>query len=189
MNHTIALGLVALVFAGCAIDYNYQAFDCTPRMGVHWPFPGWNCRGGYSEVAIAPDMYQVRFEGAMTQPQTEDLTLLRCSELTLEKGYSHFVVIEAKDLTETKSGYSAGTYSPGTTICDKKGKNCVTSPGTWSGGGSYTYNTPGFALTIQLVRDRSASSGALAYDAASVYQNLRSKYHLSPVSAVAASPR
>lgn len=181
--------LLALCVGGCrTIDYNYRPFNCTP-MGVPWPFPGWHCKGGYSEVEIATDMYQVRFEGAATQPQTEDLTLLRCSELTLEKGYSHFVVVEAKDLSETKTGYSPGTYTPGTTVCDKEGKNCVTTLGTWSGGGSYTYGVPGFALTIQLVRDRPASGGPIAYDATSVYQDLRRKYRLSPVSGVAASPR
>lgn len=186
MKRHTALGLVALALAGCAIDYNYRPFDCTPT-GVPWPFPGWNCRGGYSELEVAPDMYQVRFEGAMTQPQTEDLTLLRCSELTLEKGYSYFVVIKAVDLREDKTGYSPGTYTPGTTVCDKEGENCVTSPGTWSGGGSYTYTVPGFALTIQLVRDRAASSGPVAYDAASVYEDLRRKYRLPPASGVAAS--
>ena len=187
MKHTIAIGLVALLLTGCAIDYNYQAFDCTPT-SQPWPFPGFGCKGGYSEVEISPDMYQVRFEGAMTQPQTEDLTLLRCAELTLEKKYSHFVVVKAVDLSEDKTGYTPGTYTAGTTVCDKKGKNCVTSSGSWSGGGSYTYTVPGFALTIRLVRGRSDGIGPVAYDAASVYQDLQRKYHLSPVSGVAASP-
>ena len=40
MNHTTALGLVALVFAGCAIDYNYQAFDCTPMGGEFRDYKG-----------------------------------------------------------------------------------------------------------------------------------------------------
>ena len=84
MKRHSALGLVALMLAGCATDYNYEPFDCTP-LGTPFPFPGWNCRGGYSELEIAPGMYQVRFEGAMTKPQTEDLTLLRCADLTLEE--------------------------------------------------------------------------------------------------------
>jgi starvation-inducible outer membrane lipoprotein len=56
------------------------------------PYVPYECKGqrkrcvGYSQVKLAPDIYQVRFEGAAsadTWARIEDYTLLRCAELTL----------------------------------------------------------------------------------------------------------
>ena len=176
---TSVLVLVALLLGGCAT--HYAPFDCTPT-GDPWPFPGWNCKGGHSEVRLAPQMYQVRFEGGATRAQTEDLALLRCAELTLEKGYPYFIVLEAVDSGETRVEDSPRTYNPPTTVCDKKGKNCVTSPGTWSGGGSRTISLHAYSLTIELLRERPALEHQILYDATSVQHDLRRKYGLSRAS-------
>ncbi len=46
------LFLAALTLAGCRTPY--MAYDCEPT-GAPWPFPGWNCKGGYSELELATE--------------------------------------------------------------------------------------------------------------------------------------
>ena len=59
-------------------------------------------RGGYSEIQLSPDVYEVRVaSGVFFSPflvsglerdRFSDLVLLRAAELTLEQGSSHFIV-------------------------------------------------------------------------------------------------
>ena len=153
------------------------------------PYAPYECKGlievcvGYSQVQLAPDVYQVRFEGAANmdrRARIEDYTLLRSAELTLESGFEYFVVLQATDATSTQTHSSPGTYSAPTTSCSGKGKDkvCVTSPGHWSGGGSYTASLPGYAYTVQFIADPAGVQDVIVYDARTIQRDLRSKYGL-----------
>ncbi len=84
------LFLALLFLAGCRTPY--IAYDCEPN-GAPWPFPGWSCEGGYSELELAPDTYQVSFSGKnISTAKSQDYALLRAAELTLEKGQRYFLV-------------------------------------------------------------------------------------------------
>ena len=161
-----ALAASTLLVAGC---FHYGPFDCTPN--------DFFCRGGYSEVELMPDVYQVRFEGGSSQAQTEDLTLLRCAELALERGYAYFVMLETVDSRKTRTSWSPGTSTPTRTVCDSEGKNCTTVMGTSTSGSNYTHVVPGYALTVRLVSDPTPR-GPIVYEAASVQRDLRRKYKL-----------
>ncbi len=69
--------LLAALLAGCATEY--QPKDST---------------GGYSESALAPDVWHVRFDHTpyTLKQQIDDFTLLRSAELTLQQGYDHFTL-------------------------------------------------------------------------------------------------
>ena len=57
---------------------------------------------GYSESEASPDALRVRFKGDAphdSREKAEDFTLLRSAELTLEKGYRHFVILKYQDTT------------------------------------------------------------------------------------------
>lgn len=87
IKHTIlGLGASCLVACGTLAPY-------APERGL---------RGGYSETQLSPDIYEVRIRQAFGNPcafntiydwaELDELALLRCAELTLEKGYQQFIV-------------------------------------------------------------------------------------------------
>ena len=180
------------LFSACQTPAPYVPYHCEGWFsGIGFGFGNAPARvgrcWGYSEVRLAPDTYQVRFEGGPTRALIEDFTLLRSSELTLESGFSHFIVRRAVDETVSETKTSAGTYHAPQTTCHGKGedKHCVTTPGYWSGGGTYVSTTLGYAYTIQFLdskhqQERSDASETLVYDALSIQRDLRQKYQLPP---------
>lgn len=85
MKILIYINLFILV--SCATPYQKQGF-----------------RGGYSESQVNRDLYEVVFDGNGYTKQSTVYEYLkrRCAEITLEKGYSHYVILSGKDET---SGY------------------------------------------------------------------------------------
>ena len=77
---------------------------------------------GYSDYRIAADVFSISFRGnPVTQEEdVEKFLLRRASDLTLEHGYTYFVVIAEKGRTRSGSiGYSAvkiPVVTPGETI-------------------------------------------------------------------------
>ena len=158
------------------------------------PYGPYECRGifethcvGYSEIELAPNTYQVRFEvpANTTGARLSAYTLLRSAELPLESGFDHFVIHNITDETTTGTQAVPGTYAAGMTTCAGSVEDglCVTSPGTWIGGGVYTTLLPGFSYTIYLVDSAEVQSlsddgETIVYDARSVQRDLRRKYDL-----------
>lgn len=176
-----ALLLAVLVVTGCQTPY--QSYEChQPPWLLSFLEPG-PCIG-YSEIELAPGVYQVRFEGGANRALVEDYTLLRSAELALESGTRHFIVARVNDQTTTETVQTPGTYTPGQTTCSGHGNNkvCTTSMGYWSGGGSYTKTLPGYAYTIYLV-DGPEVEGAVVYDAQTISRDLWRKYKLEPAHA------
>ena len=64
-----------------------------------------NYLGGFSEAQLGENMFQVSFEGnAYTKADTvANYTLLRSAELTLQYGFTHFIVVDKADLSLPKS--------------------------------------------------------------------------------------
>jgi hypothetical protein len=54
--------------------------------------------GGYSDTALAPDVYKISFggNGYTTQERATDFAVLRAAELTLSHGYRYFGIINQK---------------------------------------------------------------------------------------------
>ncbi len=181
----LAVSMLSTGSIGCATTPVYRPFDCTP-FDTAWPFEGWDCRGGYSEIQLDQEIHQVRYEGAASPGQNQDFALLRAAELTLERGYGNFVVMRGG------SGQAAPThptrYTPPRVSCDANGKHCVNQGGSWIGGGSYAVSTSSYTLTIRLIRKRPRGEGPVIHDAVTVAQDLRLKYHLERVPAALASP-
>lgn len=68
------------------------------------PYQKHGFRGGYSESQVNRDMYEVVFDGNgyTRQATVYEYLKRRCAEITLEKGYSHYIILSGKDET---SGY------------------------------------------------------------------------------------
>ena len=104
-RYALSVSVMALIMCACATPYKKEKGG-----------------RGYSDFRIANDMFSVSFRGnPVTQEEDVDKYLLRrASDLTLEHGYTYFVVIAQKGRTRSGSiGYSAvkiPVVTPGETI-------------------------------------------------------------------------
>ena len=81
-----AVGL-AMMLAACTTATPYQPYRPEGVSGVH---------GGYSDQELAPDRYLVRFHGndLTSRDRVEGYMLYRAAELTLQRGYDWFLVVD-----------------------------------------------------------------------------------------------
>jgi len=71
-----------------------------------------NGRYGYAEQRIEEDRFRILFHGNESTPreQVENFLLYRAAELTLEKGFDYFLVIEHD--TDTSRTYTSTGFEP-----------------------------------------------------------------------------
>ena len=76
---------IILIFTGCASTYG-------PRGSM----------GGYEEKSVGENMYEVRFYGNQHTPadQMTRMLLYRCAELTRDKGFDSFLVLNDQSFSE-----------------------------------------------------------------------------------------
>jgi hypothetical protein len=114
--------------------------------------------GGYSEKQLKENVFEVKFggNGLTTRQRATDFALLRSAELTLERGYNYFVIIDnQRVLRVTKE--SVDMSSTGT------------SPTT------YHVRQPTATNTIVCFKNQPDGE---SYDAREVVQSLKKKYDL-----------
>jgi hypothetical protein len=114
--------------------------------------------GGYSEKQLKENVFEVKFggNGLTTRQRATDFALLRSAELTLEKGYNYFVIIDSQRvLRVTKE--SVDMSRTGTT------------PTT------YHVRQPTAVNTIVCFKNKPDGE---SYDARAVVQSLKQKYDL-----------
>ena len=137
--------------------------------------------GASDERPISPDTYYVEFSGnGFTNPQrASDFMLLRCAELALEKGYSHFAIMQAVDastVSYTSTPITTTTTASANGYMMGNGVNLTGSSKTVTQGGTITpILKPGAGATIRLLRQPVSQ----AFDAQSLRDSLRAKYKLN----------
>ena len=77
VNYSAVIAL-ALIIASCATPYQNTGF-----------------RGGYSDTALAPDVYRVSFQGNgfTSSDRAQDLALLHAADVTLSHGFRYFGIV------------------------------------------------------------------------------------------------
>lgn len=152
--------LLATVLGGCATSYQKQSFS-----------------GGYSETQLGENIFQVSFRGNgyTSRERASDFSLLRSAEITLEKGFRYFVIVESEKNTKvgtyttptqsysTGSAYTSGNYIHG---------NATT---TTYGGQTYMISKPSTTNTIICFKEK-PSEGGLVFEAEFVSRSLKEKY-------------
>lgn len=78
--------------AGCATSYQPKSFS-----------------GGYSEIRLREDLFEVSFQGngSTSRERAADFALLRSAEVALENGFPYFVII-SEDQKPSMSSYTRG---------------------------------------------------------------------------------
>jgi hypothetical protein len=145
MRYTAALAILASVslLAACSTPYQPE--------GV---------AGGYSDSEAGPDIYWVTFSGGgFTSHQKEkDFLVLRCAQLTLEKGDAYFVTFGVNQ------------------------RNAFTPLSVPGGGveyiGPHNYVKPGSTALIKIFATRPENI-KYVYDAKAVYNSMVAKYKLN----------
>jgi len=167
MKKLIYLFVMVVLVSGCATGYHREGFS-----------------GGYNDMKIQDDIFKVGFSGNgyCGSERAVNFAMLRCAEVTLEKGYNYFIIIDEKSLSETSSyttpvtaqtygtasayggyGYAQGSYS-GTTY--------------YSGGQTYNFNKPSAVNTIKCFKEKPQNFQGIVYDAKQIKENLRKQYGL-----------
>ena len=132
---TLALAATLLLLAGCATPYQSGGF-----------------RGGYKEVQLDENVFQVSFRGNafVTADRVENYTLLRSAEVAMENGYDYFVIID-KDAYET----TGAVYTPATTYTSGSlsGNNFYGTTTTY-GGMMSSYSKPSSSNMIACYHEK-----------------------------------
>jgi hypothetical protein len=153
--------VLVLTCAGCATSYHSSGFT-----------------GGFSDTQLAPDLFRVTFRGnGYTPPdRSQDLALLRAADLTMEKGYSQFAIVDESNSTRTQTFTTAG-HARTTGTATIYGSNATySSYTTYKPGQTFTFYKPSTGLLVQCFKEK--PDGVFTFDAAFLQQSLRQKYKI-----------
>lgn len=108
--------------------------------------------GGYSETQLGTDMFAVKFQGNgnTRSDKSVDFCMLRSAELTLEKGYKYFYIVDTR--TGNQGYIPSGKYGP-------------------------ISSHPASNMTIKMISEKPENDIAV-YDAAIIAQSYRTKYNI-----------
>lgn len=159
----ITLLIIFFIISGCATSYKGNGFS-----------------GGYSETQLDENIFKVTFRGNgyTRSERAADLAMLRCAELTLQNGFSYFVIIDADSYVRnstyttptttntTASAYGSGNYAYGN------------AQSTTYGGQTYNISKPSATNVIFMLNERPQE--VFAYSAKFVYKSISEKYGIKP---------
>src|SRR6516162_1390840 len=161
INYSAVIALT-LIMASCATPYESNGL-----------------LGGYSDTALAPDVYRVSFQGNgyTTSEKTQDFAVLRAADLTLAKGFRYFAIVN-----EANGGNSGVINTPGTSftpVSALRVGNMVYGSGTttYMPGLSIPVFFPKSGLLIRCFKER--PTGMFALDANFIATSVRQKYHIN----------
>ena len=155
--------LMVLILSGCATAYQPTGFS-----------------GGFSEIQLADNVWQVSFEGNgyTKDKRARDLALLRSADLTLQQGYTHFLIADSANSHElstftmpatsytTGSIYGSGRYAYG---------NATT---TTYGGGTSLIKKPETTNVVHMFRGK-PDVPFMVYEAAFICTSFGQKYDVT----------
>lgn len=140
--------------------------------------------GGFSERQISDDSFHVRFNGNgfTHRDRAKDFALLRSAEVTLNRGYKYFVIVDSEErayrMSHTTPVTSSTEFS-GTVSDSGFGMSNVegTATTTYSGGQTITFVKPTLDNFIVCFRERPINAG-LVYDANRIANQIKAQYSL-----------
>ena len=152
--------LLILVLSACATPYQKVGFG-----------------GGFSETQLSENVFRVSFvgNGYSRGERAEDFALLRCAELALEIGFSHFALADSKSATST-STYTTPTTSYTTGNAYVSGSAVYGNASTNTYGGQTMFiSKPSATNTVVMFKGKPDIQG-IAFDARFIYDSIRKKY-------------
>lgn len=157
---TIYLLFITVLFSGCATKYQETGLT-----------------GGFSHSQLGPDIFRVTFQGNgfTRKAQAADFALIRAAELTLENGFSHFIIVQSSDVSMSMTIYTPTQSSTTGSAQRIGGTTLMQANTTTTGGNAIPMHAPGVELLIRCHRENSAGTW---FDAAFLAKSLKAKYQL-----------
>ena len=156
----LIIGVLLLV--SCATTYQKKSFT-----------------GGFSETQLGDNVWKVNFEGNgyTSRERADDLTLLRCAELTLSTGYSYFKLVDSKTYTE-ESSYTTPVTSNTQINAQRYGDTVYGNATTQTyGGQTHFISRPVANNVVMMFKDKTDKDGML-FDASFICNSVGSKYEV-----------
>lgn len=159
MKKIISVAFV-LILAGCAIGRSYHNSDNMWKLG-------------YSDAQLNERVYRVSYAGySIPQNECDDFVIMRASEITKEKGYKYFHILDEKQSSQSQTFYVPGsTYTTGTV--SGYGNVAQVNAASYSSGFMGTANYPVSTITIEMLKENDNASGIL--DAEIIWNSLAKK--------------
>ena len=164
----LAVVIISLALAGCATGYK----------------PDGNL-GGYSETQLDTNSFKVDYKGnAYTaREHAQDYVLLRSAEVTLEHGFSHFIIVDAQQDEQVQLIDNPVTTSTRQKARVKGNTMRVKSETITAGGGVTVHRHPRMSNTIVCFKGRPTNiarfGGAVVHDASMISTSLRKKHEIT----------
>jgi len=127
--------------------------------GCSTPYQSSGIFGGYSDVPLSADTYRIVFEGNQytRASKAREMSLVRAAELTLDKGYERFVILDQSDWEKTTFiSDDTTTTTTDATITNYGNVSQGTATSSTSGGGVSMITKPRSGLVIRFVDDSSS---------------------------------
>ena len=158
MRRIVACLLISFFLSACATT-SYKKIDS-------WGY-------GYQETQLQPDVYRVDYEGSVDTdvPTVKDFALLRCAELTLQKGYKFFIILDAKSSTKVSVVTVPSVY--------QKPFDSYIQPSPYDMTTVDAFSEPSLSNTIQCFKEKPSNLNTLVYDAQKIQENIKSKHKLN----------
>ncbi len=168
---------VVIALSGCATSYHSNGFT-----------------GGYNETLLAPDVFRIVFRGNgyTAVERVQDFALLRASELTLQRGFTCFAIIDERHSTTISSfttpGYADTTAygtgsSSGNIYLNPYGGSysgtsslSITAHTTYTPPQTYVFYKPQTGIMVRAFPEK--QEGFFTFDAAFLQQSLKQKYRI-----------
>jgi len=157
---TLTAIALALLLGGCATTYQPEGLS-----------------GGFTETQLDTNVFRVSFRGnGYTRAErAEELALLRSAELTLQNGFTHFLIVDGRS-RERLGTYTTPTQSFTTANATAFGNSAYgTARTTTYGGQSFVVSRPSTTNTIVCFKEK-PSIQALVYDAKFICNSLGKKH-------------
>jgi hypothetical protein len=157
----LTIMFLAVLVAGCATSYQREGFS-----------------GGFQEVQLDENVFRVSFRGNgyTSLERAEEMALLRSAELTLQKGFTHFAILDARSREQIESYTTPATSTTNATVGGTGRSYSATT--TTTGGDTSTYAKPRTTNTIMCFVGR-PKIAALVYDAKFLCRTLGEKFEVS----------
>ncbi len=154
---------VVVALAGCATGYQSSGFT-----------------GGFTESQLDANVWRVTFKGNgyTSADRAEDMTLLRCAELALKGGFTHFAIVAGRTSKEAfmvNTGPATATTT-GTVSHAYGGTYNYTANTQVNSGPAIVASRPSSSNTIVAFKGRPDNVQGQVYDAQFVYNSLGKKY-------------
>lgn len=160
MNRRFVVVVLGAALASCATGYQSEGFS-----------------GGFSETALAPNIYRVSFEGNgyTSSTRAQELALLRSADLTIQKGYRYFGLADSSSESYLSS-YTTPVNTTTTANVTAYGNTAYGTAQTTTTGGQTMFIAKPSATNLVVMFTERPSGVGMVFDAQFLCSSIGPKY-------------